>query len=121
VANPSRAKGTAYEVLVRDYFQGRGWSDCQRLATRAALDLGDLTGIPRFAIECRDRQKQELARNVDDAEERARHKRADFGVSLMKRPRRPVGDSYVLMSLDTFSRILDELLADQKQLQPPPP
>ena len=121
MANPSRAKGTAYEVLVRDYFQDHGWSDCHRLATRAAHDLGDLTGIPRFAIECRDRQKQSLALNVDDAEERARNKRVDFGCAVMKRPRRPVGDSYVLMSLDTFARILDELLADQKQLQPPPP
>ena len=111
MSNPSRQKGTAYEVLCRDYFQGRGWTECQRLATRAALDLGDLTGIPRGAIECRDRQKQELARNLDDAEERARNKGSDFGICLMKRPRRPVEQSYVLMSLSTFADILDELLA----------
>ena len=111
MSNPSRAKGTAWEVRVRAYLQGRGWSECQRLATRAALDLGDLTGIPRVAIECRDRQKQELARNLDDAEERARNKGSDFGICLMKRPRRPVEQSYVLMSLSTFADILDELLA----------
>ena len=121
MSNPSRQKGTAYEVLCRDYFQGRGWTECQRMATRAALDLGDLTGIPRFAIECRDRQKQELARNLDDAEERARNKGSAFGICLMKRPRRSVDQSYVLMSLDTLGRILDELLSKEKQLQPPPP
>jgi hypothetical protein len=70
-----------------------------------------LTGIPRFAIECRDRKKVELSTNLDDAEERAVHKKADWGVAIMKRPRRPVEDAYVLMSLSTFADILDELLA----------
>ena len=111
MSNPSRAKGTAWEVAVRDYLQGRGWSECQRLATRAALDLGDLTGIPRFAIECRDRKKVELSTNLDDAEERAVNKKSRWGVAIMKRPRRPVEGAYVLMSMATFADLLDELPA----------
>ena len=82
MTNPSRAKGTAWEVAVRDYFQERGWTECQRLATRAALDLGDLTGIPDFAIECRDRKKVELSTNLDDAEERAVNKKERLWSSM---------------------------------------
>ena len=120
MANPSREKGTRYEVACAEWFQQQGWSEGFRMATRATLDVGDLGGLPRFAVECRDRQRQELARNVDDAEERAVNKKADFGVALMKRPRRPVGDSYVLLSLSTFGRILDELLVEEKHAQSRP-
>ena len=119
MANPSREKGTRYEVACAEWFRQRGWSEVFRMATRSTLDVGDLGGLPRFAVECRDRQKQSLSLNVDDAEERARNKNADFGVALMKRPRRPVGDSYVCMSLTTFGRILDELLVEEKRAQSP--
>lgn len=120
MANPSREKGTRYEVACAEWFQQQGWSEVFRMATRATLDVGDLGGLPRFAVECRDRQKQSLALNVDDAVSRARNKGADFGVALMKRPRHPICDSYVLMSLGTFGRILDELLVEEKRAQSPP-
>ena len=42
--------------------------------------------------------------------DRAHHKGAKYGVTVMKRRGRGAGDSYVAMDLETFVRILNDLL-----------
>ena len=34
---------------------------------------------------------------------------ADYGVVIAKRPRRPIGESYVVMTLDSFAQLLKEI------------
>ena len=80
------------------------------MAPAGEFDAGDLGGIPEVAFECRDRNRLTLAENVDDANERARNKRAKYGVTVMKRRGRGAGDAYVAMDLATFARILQDLL-----------
>ena len=82
------------------------------MAPAGEFDTGDLGGIPEVAFECRDRNRLTLSENVDDANDRARHKKARYGVTVMKRRGRGAGDSYVAMDQATFVRLLQELLQD---------
>ncbi len=76
------------------------------------FDTGDLGGIPEVAFECRDRNRLTLSENVDDANERARNKGSEYGVTVMKRRGRPAADAYVALDLATFVRILQDLTKD---------
>lgn len=111
MTNPSKAKGTRWENAVATYLRDAGHTEVYRLALSGEHDCGDLGGIPEVAFECRDRQRVELARNVDDANDRARCKGSRWGVAVMKRPRRPTADAYVLMDLTTFTGLLREALS----------
>ena len=112
MANPSREKGTRWENLVAGYLRDHGFPEVFRMATAGDHDAGDLGGIPAVAWECRDRSKIELAKNVDDANSRAHHKGARYGVAVMKRRGRKPEDAYVVCDLETFTRILQALNAD---------
>ena len=112
MANPSKERGTRWEVAVAAFLRGAGFTECYRMAPAGEYDAGDLGGIPEVAFECRDRNRLTLSENVDDANDRARHKGSAYGVTVMKRRGRGAGDGYVCMDLETFTRILHALNAD---------
>ncbi len=56
MTNRSKARGTAFESLVRGYLQGDGWNECERLPLHGAADKGDLvicTQPFRVHAECK--------------------------------------------------------------------
>ena len=110
MTNPSKARGTRWEVAVATFLRASGFTEVYRMAPAGEFDAGDLGGIPEVAFECRDRNRLTLSENVDDANERAHHKGADYGVTIMKRRGRGAGDAYVALDLTTFVRLLQELL-----------
>ena len=110
MTNPSKARGTRWEVAVAAFLRDAGFDEVFRMAPAGEFDAGDLGGIPEVAFECRDRNRLTLAENVDDANDRARQKTARYGVTVMKRRGRGAGDAYVAMDLATFVRILQDLL-----------
>ena len=114
MSNPSKQKGTRWENLGAGYLRDHGFPEVFRMATAGDHDAGDLGGIPAVAWECRDRAKFELAKNVDDANSRARNKGARWGVAIMKRPRRPVRDAYGLLDMATFLDLLAEVVPPRK-------
>ena len=111
MSNPSKEKGTRFESDIVKWLRASGW-DVWRMAQTGHEDQGDIGGLADFAIEARNRKKLELAKNVDDANDRARCKGAKFGVTIMKRQNRPTEDAYVAMDLATFVRLLQALLQD---------
>ncbi len=112
MTNPSKARGTRWEVAVAAFLRDAGFTEVYRMAPAGEFDTGDLGGIPQVAFECRDRNRLTLSENVDDADERAYNKGADYGVTVMKRRGRSTGEAYVAMSLATFVLILQDLLKD---------
>ncbi len=112
MSNPSKARGTRWEVAVAAFLREHGFGEVYRMAPAGEYDAGDLGGIPEVAFECRDRNRLTLSENVDDANERARNKGADYGVTVMKRRGRGTGDAYVAMDLATFVRLLQDLLKE---------
>ena len=105
MANPSKQKGTRFESEIANFLRASGF-DTWRMAQTGHEDQGDIGGLRDFAIEARNRKRLELAKNVDDANDRARAKGCPFGVTIMKRAGRPVEDAYVAMSLGTFNDLL---------------
>ena len=112
MTNPSKARGTRWEVAVATFLRASGFTEVYRMAPAGEFDAGDLGGIPEVAFECRDRSRLTLSENVDDANDRARQKTALYGVTVMKRRGRGAGDAYVAMDLTTFVRLLQGLLQD---------
>ena len=110
MTNPSKARGTRWEVAVAAFLRDAGFDQVYRMAPAGEYDTGDLGGIKEVAFECRDRNRLTLSENVDDANQRAHHKGADYGVTVMKRRGRGAGESYVAMDLATFVRLLHDLL-----------
>jgi len=111
MTNPSKARGTRWEVAVAAYLRASGFDEVHRLALTGEHDAGDLhvDGVP-VAWECRDRNRLTLSENVDDAVSRAKAKGSKWGVTVMKRRGRPTGDAYVAMTLETFVRLLKEAI-----------
>ena len=105
MSNPSKEKGTRFESDIVKWLRASGW-DVWRMAQTGQEAQGAIGGLADFAIEARNRKKLELAKNVDDANDRARCKGAKFGVTIMKRQNRPTEDAYVAMDLATFGEIL---------------
>lgn len=118
MSNPSKQKGTSWEVAVRDYLKERGFSGAERVAQAGANDLGDIIGVPGFAIECKSRKdfSTSVAASVDEAgvallNRVDRGDKVSFGVGIVKRKRRPVEDGYCIIPLKfmvTIMRLVGE-------------
>ena len=108
MTNPNKAKGTRWESAVALHLQDHGF-DVWRMAQTGEFDQGDLGGLPDFAFECRDRAKLDLAGNVKDANNRAKAKHSKYGVAVMKARGKKTADGYVVMDLDTFAQLLQDL------------
>ena len=82
MSNPSKEKGTRWESAVVHYLRSKGF-DVWRMAQTGSQDQG--------------------------ANSRARAKGSDYGVTVIKRRGKSTADAYVAMSLETFTRFLQEL------------
>ena len=112
MTNPSKARGTRGEVAVAAFLRDAGFDEVYRMAPAGEFAAGDLGGIPEVAFECRARNRLTLSENVDAANERAHHKGAKYGLTVMKRRGRGAKDAYVALALATFVRLLQALLQD---------
>lgn len=108
MSNPNKEKGTRWESAVVRYLRSKGF-DVWRMAQTGSQDQGDIGGLPHVAFEVRNRSKISLAENVDDADSRARAKGSAYGVTVIKRRGKGTAEGYVAMSLETFTRFLQEL------------
>ena len=109
MTSPQKAKGSQFERDVAKYFQERGyWAVERRYGAGNTQDKGDLQGMPEFVFECKNLSKITLASIVDEALVEQGHARARFGVSIIKRRRRPTKDSYVVMTLEQWIDLLND-------------
>lgn len=75
------------------------------------LDKGDLTNTGPFCVECKNTKTIELASAVDQAQREAINAEVPYGIAVIKRVRKPVKDAYVVLSLGTFTQLLDDMTA----------
>lgn len=110
MTNPSKRKGTSFEVLIRD-FLAANWDDrIVRVAQAGSKDLGDLAnfriGKHKIAIECKNVAKMNLSGWVREAQDEAQNIGGMAGVVIHKRPRHGLpADQYVTMTLADFLMI----------------
>lgn len=111
MANPSRRKGTTFEVTVRDYLNDSGvfTQKVERAPLWGAADQGDLLNTGAFAVECKATKSIDLSAFVDQAEKEAANAGKRWGVAVIKRRRKSTEKAYVAMTLQTFVDIVRRL------------
>lgn len=108
----NKAKGTRWETaLVRslaDFFGGAFGLAPRRVVQEGYTDSGDLHGVSPFIVQAKDWRSWDAAirEGLDGAERQKGHAAEPYGVALVKRARRGVGDGYAVMTVATFARVL---------------
>lgn len=105
-ASPRR-KGSIYEVDVVRFFQENGFPECERAYGAGRPDgKGDLANVPGLTGEMKNHAQIDLAGFVDQAEREQQTAGTPYGVAIIKRRGKPVAKSYVVISLEQFTRLL---------------
>jgi len=102
-----KAKGSAFEREVVTFLHDHGHPYAERhYGAGRPEDVGDIDGIVGWTIECKAHKAMNLAGWSDEAEHERQHGRQRFSAVIAKRRNKPVAQSYVVMSLETFARLL---------------
>lgn len=117
MANKNKAKGTAFEVLVRDYLIGHGFEHAHRPALSGGKDTGDINGVIQMltkrkaAIQCKNQKAMNLSGWLNDTVEQAENIGGGLPVLVVKRAgkgEKALGDSYVVMRLEDMAQLLKD-------------
>lgn len=109
MTSPQARKGATYERDVVEFFRTHGQPYAERAyGAGRPDDVGDINGIVGWALELKNHKQLALAGWLDEAEVERVNARARFAAVIAKRRGKSVGQSYVLMTLETFCAFLDE-------------
>lgn len=117
MANRSKAKGTAFEVLVRDYLIKKGFIHAHRTALSGGNDTGDIHGIVhpdtsrKVAVQCKNQKAMKLSEWLNDTVAQAERLGGAVPALVVKRVgkgEKALGESYVVMRLDDLADLLTE-------------
>jgi hypothetical protein len=116
MANRSKAKGTSFETLIKNYLNDKGFKKAHRTALTGGDDAGDIHGIERpdghkAILQCKNHKKYDLSGWLDDTVEQAARANDAVPALVVKRAgkgEKAVGDSYVVMRLSDFVELLGE-------------
>lgn len=118
LANPNKARGTAWESSVRDFLNrflglvdehGSFWDpydglNVRRAAQEGARDVGDIHAAP-FILECKDIKNPAVPTWLRQATVEAGHAGFPYGVVVHKTRRAPVSSGRVHFSVATWTRV----------------
>ncbi|GAA0431072.1 hypothetical protein GCM10010357_60910 [Streptomyces luteireticuli] len=118
MANPSKARGTAWESAVRDHLnEALGLVDehgkfkdifsalnIRRPAQEGAADVGDVHAVP-FILECKDVKSSAVPTWLRQAHVEAFNAGYPFGVVVHKTRRAAVGRGRVYFGVRTWTRV----------------
>lgn len=107
MANPQKAKGSAFERLVRDYLNEV--VPCERIPPGATLDRGDLW-TPHAAIQCKNHRTLSLGAWLDDTHEQQTNAAKRFAWLVVKRKGTTDGaEQFAICSVAQLRELLKEL------------
>ena len=109
MTSPQARKGATFERDVVEFFRANGHPYVERAyGAGRPDDVGDLDGIVGWALELKNHKTLALSGWLDEAEVERVNARARFAAVIAKRRGKSVGQSYVVMTLETFCAFLDE-------------
>lgn len=111
--NRAKAKGTGWEVRVRDFLRENGHPNAERLPSESTKDRGDIAGIPGWVVECKNHRQIDLAGWCDEAEREARCAQTTRWAVVFPRRSHQTRKAYAVISL--------ALLADLMKRETLPP
>lgn len=108
-----KRKGTEWETNIVDtlgaFFERRFGLKPRRVAQTGINDTGDVHGISPFVIQAKDDKSFRISEWLDgpkSAVVQARRAGEPYGLVVVKRFRRAVGDAYAIMRLEDWARVL---------------
>ena len=117
MGNKHKAKGTAFETLVKEYLISAGFKNARRTALAGAMDTGDINGIVRrvtereVAIQCKNDRSFNISGWLNDTVEQADRLGDGVPALVVKRKgkgEKALGESYAVMRLDDLIELLKE-------------
>lgn len=117
MGNKHKAKGTAFETLIKDYLKSKGFVNARRAALEGADDKGDIHGIQQrvslrqVCVQCKNQKQFQLSQWLNDTVDQAARLDNALPALVVKRPgkgEKALGDSYVVMRLDDFVDLLGD-------------
>ena len=107
MANPQKAKGSAFERLVRDYLNEV--VPCERIPPGATLDRGDLW-TPHAAIQCKNHRTLSIGALLDDTHEQQTNAAKRFAWLVVKRKgTTDAAEQFAICSVAQLRELLKEL------------
>jgi hypothetical protein len=105
--NPQKAKGSAFERLVRDYLAQA--FPCERIPAGATLDRGDLW-TEAAAIQCKNHKTLSLGSWLTQTIEQQRNAGKSYGVLVVKRKGiTDPGEQFAILPLSQLRTLLSQL------------
>lgn len=113
MTNPQKSKGTAFETAIYRFLQDAGLF-AYKPRQEGHKDIGDIHAPP-FVIQAKNYKDipTALRAGVDGAAVQRRHARMPFGVAVIKRPRKPIEEAYVVMRLGDFPKLVRAVTTPQ--------
>lgn len=108
MTSPSKVKGSAWERAVVSRLRYWGIRAERRFGAGATDDKGDIVGLPGFCIEAKNEKTINLAGYMDETERERVNAGCAYGVAVVKRRGKDAGQGYVVMTLDSFARLMSE-------------
>jgi hypothetical protein len=106
MSNPSKRKGTGFEVDVVGYLREHGFPYAERRAMEGTNDRGDVGGIPGVVIECKATNTINLGQQMGELEVEQANAGVPIGLLVIKRRLRSVAQAYCVMSLEQGVRLI---------------
>jgi hypothetical protein len=107
MANPQKAKGSAFERLVRDYLAEQ--IPCERIPPGATLDRADLW-TAHAAIQCKNHRTLSLGAWLTATAQQQQNAGKQFGVLIVKRKgTTDPADQFAILPLEQLRTLLSLL------------
>lgn len=107
MANPQKAKGSAFERLIRDFLNEV--VPCERIPPGATLDRGDLW-TPHAAIQCKNHRSLSLGAWLDDTRLQQGNAQKRFSWLVVKRKgTTDPGEQFAICSVAQLRELLAQL------------
>ncbi|MEW1551399.1 hypothetical protein [Streptomyces tsukubensis] len=117
MANPSKAKGTAWESAWTTYIREHHNPDAHRNVQMGVKDIGDVNGYYLHAAELKAEKAITLASYIEQANREAVHAGQPYGCAVVKRRMKGVADGYVVRDVRTDVRLLNRMRDAEEILQ----
>jgi len=111
MTSPQKIKGSAYEREVAKALTEDGIPAERAYGAGRPDDVGDISGIREWVIECKNHAKFSLPQWLAEAEVERQNAKKKYGAVFIKRRGKSAKESYVLIDYNTFVQILKELNA----------
>lgn len=106
MSNPSKRKGTDWEVDVVAYFQEHGYPFAERRTQAGKNDRGDIAAVGDWCLEAKAEKTIRLASYMNEVAVERNNAKTLHGAAIVKRRGKPVERGYVVMDLETFAALI---------------